>query len=72
MQVADAAYDNEYMGWAIVDQAIRMLAHSPLFDPHSENLPFVVLDKSNLPPAGGDWQASTGYQAKYGALWHRD
>jgi ribose transport system substrate-binding protein len=69
LQVADAAYDNEYMGWAIVDQTIRMLDKQPLFEPHNENLPFVVLDKTNLPPPGADWQANTGYQAKFLALW---
>jgi ribose transport system substrate-binding protein len=69
LQVADAAYDNEYMGWAIVDQTIRMLDKQPLFEPHNENLPFVVLDKTNLPPPGSDWQAQTGYQAKFLSLW---
>ncbi len=69
IQVADAAYDNEYMGWAIVDQTIRLLNKQPLFEPHSENLPFVVLDKTNLPPPGSDWQAHTGYQEKFLQLW---
>ncbi len=69
IQVADAAYDNEYMGWAIVDQTIRLLNKQPLFEPHSENLPFVVLDKTNLPPPGSDWQAHTGYQEKFLELW---
>ncbi len=69
LQVADAAYDNEYMGWAIVDQTIRLLDKQPLFEPHNENLPFVILDKTNLPPPGTDWRANTGYQAKYLALW---
>jgi ribose transport system substrate-binding protein len=69
LQVADAAYDNEYMGWAIVDQTIRLLNKQPLIEPHNENLPFVVLDKTNLPAPGADWQAETGYQAKFLALW---
>lgn len=69
LQVADAAYDNEYMGWAIVDQTIRLLDKQPLFEPHNENLPFVVLDKTNLPAPGADWRATTGYEAKYLKLW---
>jgi ribose transport system substrate-binding protein len=69
VQVADGAYDNEYMGWAIVDQTIRMLNKQPLADPHGENLPFVVLDKTNLPAPGADWQAKTGYQEKFLSLW---
>ena len=56
IQAADGAYDNEYMGWAIVDQTIRLLNKQPLFEPHGENLPFVVLDKTNLPAPGSDWQ----------------
>ena len=69
LQVVDGAYDNEYMGWAMVDQTIRLLNKQPLIEPHSENLPFVVLDKTNLPPAGADWQAHTGYQEKFLELW---
>jgi ABC-type sugar transport system substrate-binding protein len=69
VQVADGAYDNEYMGWAIADQAIRLFNKQPLFEPHGENLPFVVLDKTNLPPKGADWHADTGYQDKFLKLW---
>jgi ribose transport system substrate-binding protein len=69
LQVADMAYDNEYMGWAMVDQAIRLLNKQPLIEPHGENLPFVILDKTNLPASGADWQAKTGYQDKFLALW---
>lgn len=69
VQAADAAYENEYMGWAIVDQTIRMLNKQPLAEPHNENEPFIVLDKTNLPKPGADWQAATGYQEKYLSLW---
>lgn len=69
LQVADMAYDNEYMGWAMVDQTIRLLNKQPLIEPHGENLPFVILDKTNLPAPGADWQAKTGYQDKFLALW---
>ncbi|MGH7227221.1 MAG: sugar ABC transporter substrate-binding protein, partial [Gemmataceae bacterium] len=33
VQAADAAYDNEYMGFAIADQIIRTLNKQPLFSP---------------------------------------
>jgi ribose transport system substrate-binding protein len=69
LQAADGAYDNEYMGWAMVDQTIRLLNKQPLIEPHNENQPFVVLDKTNLPPPGADWQADTGYQEKFLELW---
>jgi ribose transport system substrate-binding protein len=68
-QVADGSYDNEYMGWAIVDQTIRLLNKQPLIIPHNEGLPFIVLDNSNLPVPGNDWRANTGYEEKYLALW---
>lgn len=70
VQAADAAYDNRYMGYMIVDGIIRTLDKKPLFSPHGGNLPFVVLDKSNLPSPGSDWTASSlGYEAKFEALW---
>jgi ribose transport system substrate-binding protein len=69
VQVADAAYDNEYMGWAMADQIIRTLDKQPLFDPHGENLPFTVLDKTNLPAPGSDWVANFDYKSKFLALW---
>lgn len=69
VQVADAAYDNEYMGWAIADQIIRTLDKQPLFKPHGENLPFTVLDKTNLPKPGSDWVANFDYKSKFLALW---
>lgn len=69
VQTADAAYDNEYMGWAIVDQVIRTLDGKALFSPHGENLPYVVLDSSNLPSPGVDWQASFDYKKQFEKLW---
>jgi len=69
VQAADAAYDNEYMGWAIADQIIRTLNDQPLFEPHGENLPFTVLDKTNLPEPGSDWVADFDYKSKFLELW---
>jgi ABC-type sugar transport system substrate-binding protein len=69
VQAGDAAYDNEYMGWALADQIIRTLDKLPLFEPHGENIPFTVLDKGNLPAAGSDWVANFDYKSKFLALW---
>lgn len=69
VQAADAAYDNRYMGYMIVDQVIRTLDKQSLFSPHGGDLPGVVLDKSNLPKAGTDWTAGFNYQAKFAKLW---
>lgn len=69
VQVADAAYDNEYMGYAMVDQAIRLLNKQDLSKPLGENMPYVLLDKTNLPAAGADWHASFDYKAEFLKLW---
>jgi ABC-type sugar transport system substrate-binding protein len=69
VQVADAAYDNEYMGYAIVDQAIRLLDKQPLSHPLGENMPYVLLDNTNLPAAGSDWHAAFDYKAQFMTLW---
>lgn len=69
VQVADAAYDNLYMGYAMLDQISRVLAKQPLSNPHGENLPFVVLDNANTPSDGTDWHAPFNYIAKFKALW---
>lgn len=69
VQIADAAYDNEYMGYAIVDQAIRLLNKQELSHPIGENLPYVMLDKTNLPAAGSDWHAPFDYKSEFLKLW---
>lgn len=69
VQVADAVYDNEYMGFAIVDQVIRKLDHKVLASPEGENVPFAIVDKSNLPKSGSDWHASFKYSDVFLKLW---
>ncbi|MEV5440546.1 sugar ABC transporter substrate-binding protein [Streptomyces sp. NPDC052682] len=69
VQVADAAYDNRYMGYAMLDQTARLLTKKPLAQPHGENLPFVVLDKDNVPESGADWHASFDYPGTFDGLW---
>lgn len=69
VQAADAAYDNNYMAWAMADQTIRLLDGKKLAEPHGENLPFVVLDKENLPPEGQNWEAEFPYEKEFEALW---
>lgn len=69
VEAADAAYDNIYMGFAIVDQSIRLLNHQPLIKPNGEGLPFQVLDASNLPKYSHSWTAPYSYEKKFIALW---
>lgn len=71
VQVADAAYDNVYLGYAAIDQFLRYQAKQPLFEPQGENVPYVVLDKSNLTAPGQDWVAPFDYRAKFAALWQK-
>jgi ABC-type sugar transport system substrate-binding protein len=70
-QVADAAYDNVYLGYASIDQFLRLLAKQPLFEPRGENVPFVVLDKTNVEEAGSSWVAPFDYKAKFESLWQQ-
>ena len=49
----------------MADQIIRTLNKQPLFEPHGENLPFTVLDKTNLPSPGSDWAANFDYKSKF-------
>lgn len=69
VEAADAAYDNIYMGFAIVDQSIRLLNKQPLISPRGEGLPFQVLDKTNLPTYSHSWTAPYDYESKFIALW---
>jgi ribose transport system substrate-binding protein len=69
IQAADAAYDNTYMGFAIVDQTIRLLDNQPLAQPIGENLPFQVLTKNNLPSSQASWTAPFSYQDQFIKLW---
>lgn len=69
VQVADGAYDNFYMGWAQVDQAIRVLNKQPLIEPNSEGTPFAIITKDNLPPPGGEFGTKVDYRSKFLSLW---
>ena len=70
VQVVDEAYDNEYMGWAMVDQSIRLLNGQDLSRPIDENMPYILLDKTNLPPPGSNWVTTLfDYKAEYMKLW---
>ena len=65
---ATAAYDNSYLGYACVDQMIRVLNGDALFDPHGENVPYAIIDATNV-PADGAWAPDFDYKASFYALW---
>lgn len=69
VQAADCAIDNAYIGYAVIDQTIRVLNGQPVIEPNGENVPFRLLDATNLPPPGSDWHASYDYKSAYLKLW---
>jgi ribose transport system substrate-binding protein len=69
IQVADAAYDNVYLGYASIDQFLRFKAGQSLSEPKGENVPYVVLDKTNLTDPGKDWVAPFNYISEFKTLW---
>ena len=64
-EAVDGGFDNSYMGYAMVDQAIRVLNHQSTIEPNDEGTPFVVMDSTNLPPPGSVWVTKSDYKAAY-------
>lgn len=64
-----AAYDNTYLGYAVVDQAIRLLNGQELATPHGENLPYEIVDSTNLPDEGEEWTPNMDYKSAFYELW---
>jgi ribose transport system substrate-binding protein len=70
VQQADVSEDCNYVGWAMVDQAIRALDHLPNFQPWDENSPMQLLTAANLPSnISVSWDAPFDYRAQYTKLW---
>lgn len=66
---ATAAYDNVYMGYACMDQLIRLVKGQELFKPHGENLPYAIVDKTNVPKEGQAWVPEYDYKKSFYSLW---
>ncbi|MHB1537692.1 MAG: sugar ABC transporter substrate-binding protein [Solirubrobacteraceae bacterium] len=77
VQLCDGAWDNEYEGYATIDQIIRLADKKPLWVSknaparykYGENIPYVLLEKSNLPSTNKTFRASFDYVAEYRKLW---
>jgi ribose transport system substrate-binding protein len=77
VQACDAAWDNEYEGYATIDQIARLATGKPLAVSkgvparfkYGENIPWVLLDKNNLPESEETFQASYDYISEYHKLW---
>jgi ribose transport system substrate-binding protein len=71
VEAATAAYDQRYFGVASFDQAMRVLAGQEPFEPQGENTPFQLLDKENVPEAGGEFPFSApfDYMSEFEKVW---
>ncbi len=77
VQACDGAWDNEYEGYATIDQIARLAANKPLAVTegvparfkYGENIPWVLLDKGNLPGAEETYKAPFDYVSEYRKLW---
>lgn len=77
IQQCDGAWDNEYEGYATIDQIARLATHKPLAVStnvperykYGENIPWVLLEKSNLPASSKTFRASFDYIDEYRKLW---
>jgi ribose transport system substrate-binding protein len=71
VQFADTAEGNNYLGYAAVDQAIRLLKGQALFSPNGENTPLALLQKSNLPPTGQQWSPTFNFEQSFMSIWKK-
>jgi len=69
IQCADGVYDNYYMGWAVVDQCIRLLNGKELSKPIGENVPYGLVDAEHLPEGMKNWRAKFDYASEFQKLW---
>jgi ribose transport system substrate-binding protein len=70
VQATDVAFDQRYIGWAMVDQTLRDLNGDPLSKPIGENVPWQLLEKENLPPPSSEaFRAPFDYAAEFQKVW---
>ncbi len=77
VQACDGAWDNEYEGYATIDQIARLATGKPLAESknvparykYGENIPWVLLDKENLPEGEETYRAPFDYIGEYHKLW---
>jgi ABC-type sugar transport system substrate-binding protein len=77
VQACDGAWDNEYEGYATIDQIARLATDKPLAVSenaperfkYGENIPWVLLDKGNLPEGEETFTADFDDVSEYRKLW---
>lgn len=65
-QVADQATPWGWCGWLTMDQLNRVMAGEEFVD---VGCPSKVLDQTNLPPEGEEWDGDIDYKAEFRELW---
>jgi ribose transport system substrate-binding protein len=71
VQFADTAEGNNYLGYAAIDQAIRLLKSQPPYVPNGENTPLALLERGNLPPTGQQWSPEFNFEQSYMNIWKK-
>jgi len=77
IQACDGAWDNEYEGYATIDQIARIAGGQdpwvtegvPARFKYGENIPYALIDKSNLPAGDEAFHADYDYVSEYHKLW---
>ncbi|MGH9919996.1 MAG: sugar ABC transporter substrate-binding protein, partial [Nitrososphaerales archaeon] len=69
VEVADVAEGNNYLGYAAIDQTIRLLNHKPVSQPNSEDDPLALLESNNLPAAKAQWGPTFDFASAYYKMW---
>ncbi len=78
VQAADIVYDNTYLGYAAVDQLIRVLVGQPLYKTpgvtdarfaYNENTPHHLTTKANVGDPKKPWTADNDAVSHYRELW---
>jgi ribose transport system substrate-binding protein len=60
-------YPLEWVGWAAIDELNRKLQNQPLV---AENIPFRLLDKTNLPAPGKPYEGDFDFRTQFKQLWN--
>lgn len=68
---ATGAYDNTYMGYAAMDQLLRVINGDSLIEPHGENVPYLVIDDTVQVDGDAGWVAPFDYASSYYAIWEQ-
>jgi ribose transport system substrate-binding protein len=64
----DSGTSSAWIGWAAVDQLVRLFAGQKPLGAFSEGLPVRIFTKSNLPPKNR-WEPPLDFRAKYKQIW---